>query len=95
MLVVFQRDKPGGPQVPTSPAPTSPAERPNTRSDILTIVGVIALVAALFLIPTTRDFIITNLGIVVGAIFHAAAVVGGAIGHAAQAVATFFFGGAA
>lgn len=76
----------------TSQTPINPIERGSARGDILALVGVLALVAALFLVPITRDLILTNLGVVFSAIFHTAAVVGGAIGDAAQAVASIFGG---
>lgn len=64
----------------------SPATKPLGRSDVITIVAVVALVAIVFLIPASRGFVLTNFDIVLGAIFDA----GRAVGHAARFVASLF-----
>lgn len=58
------------------------------RTDIITTIAVIGLVAVIFLIPVTRDFVATSFEAVFTGIGHAATAV-------AHLVASIFGGGAA
>lgn len=61
-----------------------PAPSP-TRADLLGILGVLALAAVVLLVPVTRDFVFTNVGIVFHAVGTIAAKVGGFVADAALA----------
>lgn len=81
----------------TENLPAPRAARQAARADLIAILGVLALVAAVLLIPATRGFIFTTVGTVFGAIAHAGYVVGGVIAdiNDAAGFVRSIFGGAA
>lgn len=59
---------------------TTPDTRPSARNDVIAILAMVALVAAVLLIPVTSEFVFTALATAFGFIGHTATAIIHAVG---------------